>query len=191
MIHTLFTVSFIDSRTHDSMSNRGVGTYRKNEKSSNSELDRNGFVEIISFTILSIPFFSRDIFRDGNGSTVGPNGRPIKVSIGPWAHYGPINVCKQKKKTKTKKISNWYHRKEGNQRQLIFNWKSLSVCLSPLPPASWLKASMAVSSLKPKARVEDYGFGERRIGTEGLRKQILRKGSSWHTPFHGDEVEGT
>ncbi|PKI31938.1 hypothetical protein CRG98_047656, partial [Punica granatum] len=48
---------------------------------------------------------------------------------------------------------------------------------------------MAVSSLKSKAQVENYGFCERTIGTDGLRKQILRKGNSWQTPFHGDEVE--
>ncbi|OWM78880.1 hypothetical protein CDL15_Pgr003051 [Punica granatum] len=40
-----------------------------------------------------------------------------------------------------------------------------------------------------KAQVENYGFCERTIGTDGLRKQILRKGNSWQTPFHGDEVE--
>lgn len=137
MIHTLFTVSFIDSRTHDSMSNRGVGTYRKNEKSSNSELDRNGFVEIISFTILSIPFFSRDIFRDGNGSTVGPNGRPIKVSIGPWAHYGPINVCKQKKnKNKNKKDLQLISSKGGKPTTAYLQLK-ISLRVS-LPSASCL-----------------------------------------------------
>lgn len=28
------------------------------------------------------------------------------------------------------------------------------------------------------------------IGNHGLTKRILRRGSSWQTPFLGDEVEG-
>lgn len=32
---------------------------------------------------------------------------------------------------------------------------------------------------------------EREIGKQGLRKQILRKGTSWQTPLPGDEAQGT
>lgn len=42
-----------------------------------------------------------------------------------------------------------------------------------------------VTETKPPISVE------REIGKQGLRKQILRKGTSWQTPLLGDEVQGT
>ncbi|GMY19703.1 70 kDa peptidyl-prolyl isomerase-like [Fagus crenata] len=49
--------------------------------------------------------------------------------------------------------------------------------------------SSSNSSLETDMKIENSGFPEREIGTQGLRKQILRKGNSWQTPFPGDEVE--
>ncbi|KAG6694505.1 hypothetical protein I3843_09G051500 [Carya illinoinensis] len=51
--------------------------------------------------------------------------------------------------------------------------------------------SSATSSLEETAiKIEDSGLPETKaIGTQGLRKQILRKGNSWQTPFPGDDVE--
>ncbi|KAF5750318.1 hypothetical protein HS088_TW03G00652 [Tripterygium wilfordii] len=40
-----------------------------------------------------------------------------------------------------------------------------------------------------ETEIENFGFSEKEIGSQGLRKQILRKGISWKTPFPGDEVE--
>jgi FK506-binding protein 4/5 len=50
--------------------------------------------------------------------------------------------------------------------------------------------SSSNSSLETDMKIKNSGFPEREIGTQGLRKQILRKGNSWQTPFPGDEVEG-
>jgi len=46
------------------------------------------------------------------------------------------------------------------------------------------------SCLETGIEIENHGLPETVIGTQGLRKQILRKGNSWQTPFPGDEVEG-
>ncbi|XP_010244430.1 PREDICTED: 70 kDa peptidyl-prolyl isomerase-like [Nelumbo nucifera] len=48
---------------------------------------------------------------------------------------------------------------------------------------------MAVSSFKSSSKAELPYSLEREIGTQGLRKRIIQQGSSWLTPFPGDEVE--
>lgn len=54
---------------------------------------------------------------------------------------------------------------------------------------------MSMSSFKSHVQtVTDFkppALLEREIGKQGLRKQILRRGTSWQTPFPGDEVQGT
>ncbi|KDP24694.1 hypothetical protein JCGZ_26469 [Jatropha curcas] len=53
---------------------------------------------------------------------------------------------------------------------------------------------MALASIKPSIETEiqirkSTTFAEKKIGNDGLRKKILKKGISWQTPFPGDEVE--
>ena len=74
--------------------------------------------------------------------------------------------------------------KEGNQQRLIFYLKH-TLCLREIP----MTLSSSNSSLETDMKIENSGFPER-VGTQGLRKQILRKGNSWQTPFPRDEVEG-
>ncbi|XP_075637885.1 70 kDa peptidyl-prolyl isomerase-like isoform X2 [Castanea sativa] len=49
--------------------------------------------------------------------------------------------------------------------------------------------SLPISSLKSDIKTKNSGCPESEIGSQGLRKQILKKGNSWQTPFPGDEVE--
>ena len=51
--------------------------------------------------------------------------------------------------------------------------------------------SLPISSLESDIKTKNSGCPESEIGSQGLRKQILKKGNSWQTPFPGDEVEGT
>ena len=99
--------------------------------------------------------------------------------------------------------------KEGNEQRLIFYLKhtlhahtlslglsftwnthytlSLSLSLSQFSMA----LSLPISSLESDIKTKNSGCPESEIGSQGLRKQILKKGNSWQTPFPGDEVEGT
>ncbi|CAK7339867.1 unnamed protein product [Dovyalis caffra] len=45
------------------------------------------------------------------------------------------------------------------------------------------------SSLENGTQTENSGLPETKIGSQGLRKKIVKKGISWQTPFPGDEVE--
>lgn len=47
------------------------------------------------------------------------------------------------------------------------------------------------SSLQNEIQTDNSGLPEKKIGSQGLRKKIVKKGNSWQTPFPGDEVEGT
>nr|POE57277.1 peptidyl-prolyl cis-trans isomerase fkbp65 [Quercus suber] len=49
--------------------------------------------------------------------------------------------------------------------------------------------SLPISSLESDMKTKNSGCPESEIGSQGLRKQILKKGNSWQTPFPGDEVE--
>ncbi|OVA11790.1 Peptidyl-prolyl cis-trans isomerase [Macleaya cordata] len=48
---------------------------------------------------------------------------------------------------------------------------------------------MDISSFKFCSETELSATDEKEIGTQGLKKRILQQGSSWKTPFPGDEVE--
>ncbi|KAI5583619.1 hypothetical protein BDE02_06G026600 [Populus trichocarpa] len=45
------------------------------------------------------------------------------------------------------------------------------------------------SSLQNEIQTDNSGLPEKKIGSQGLRKKIVKKGNSWQTPFPGDEVE--
>ncbi|KAL9361277.1 hypothetical protein Peur_044062 [Populus x canadensis] len=45
------------------------------------------------------------------------------------------------------------------------------------------------SSLQNETQTDNSGLPEKKIGIQGLRKKIVKKGNSWQTPFPGDEVE--
>ncbi|KAJ6700187.1 PEPTIDYLPROLYL ISOMERASE [Salix purpurea] len=45
------------------------------------------------------------------------------------------------------------------------------------------------SSLQNEIQTDNSGLPEKKIGSQGLRKKIVKKGISWQTPFPGDEVE--
>uniref|UniRef100_A0A2P2L1Y0 peptidylprolyl isomerase n=1 Tax=Rhizophora mucronata TaxID=61149 RepID=A0A2P2L1Y0_RHIMU len=45
------------------------------------------------------------------------------------------------------------------------------------------------SSLESEIQNRNSGFPRRKIGFQGLKKQIIKKGISWQTPSPGDEVE--
>ncbi|XP_077210967.1 70 kDa peptidyl-prolyl isomerase-like [Tasmannia lanceolata] len=47
---------------------------------------------------------------------------------------------------------------------------------------------MSFPSMKFPSQTENSDFQEREIGSQGLKKQILRQGNSWQTPFHGDQL---
>jgi hypothetical protein len=53
-----------------------------------------------------------------------------------------------------------------------------------------MEHSSSNSYLETDIKIENPGLPETVIGTQGLRKQTLRRGNSWQTPFPGDEVEG-
>lgn len=53
-----------------------------------------------------------------------------------------------------------------------------------------MEHSSSNSYLETDIKIENLGLPETVIGSQGLRKQILRRGNSWQTPFPGDEVEG-
>ena len=45
--------------------------------------------------------------------------------------------------------------------------------------------------MQNEIQTDNSGLLEKKIGSQGLRKKIVKKGISWQTPFPGDEVEGT
>ncbi|GLT95653.1 hypothetical protein SLE2022_133210 [Rubroshorea leprosula] len=52
-----------------------------------------------------------------------------------------------------------------------------------------MNSSSSISRLENESKIPNTAMVEREMGNEGLRKQILRKGTSWQTPSPGDEVE--
>lgn len=57
----------------------------------------------------------------------------------------------------------------------------------------WMAISISSSKshLNNETKTINSESLEREIGDQGLRKQILKRGTSWQTPFPGDEVEGS
>ncbi|XP_031281283.1 70 kDa peptidyl-prolyl isomerase-like [Pistacia vera] len=52
-----------------------------------------------------------------------------------------------------------------------------------------MSISSSKSHLNNETKTKNFELLEREIGNQGLKKQILKRGTSWQTPFPGDEVE--
>ncbi|KAJ0100485.1 hypothetical protein Patl1_21095 [Pistacia atlantica] len=52
-----------------------------------------------------------------------------------------------------------------------------------------MSISSSRSHLNNETKTKNFELLEREIGNQGLKKQILKRGTSWQTPFPGDEVE--
>ena len=106
-------------------------------------------------------------------STTGP---------GPWTLERPTLVYRV---FRTTPQYTWKKSKEreGNKQRVIFNWNQQLY----LHQLSWSSLSLSAMALPSS----DFpSFQEIEIGTQGLRKRILKEGISWQTPFKGDEVQG-